>query len=144
MRWVLAALCLVACQASREPDRLAPREFAGRGFRMTIQADVLSNTIKPTPGVALYDFHIGSTPLLFAYAGDQPGWPHFAGVPERDENITTSSGLHAHCRTLGGAHECLIELGDKTPQKLHVWYDKLDAPLAKRAEAIIDSVSTSQ
>ena len=144
MRWAFAALCLVACQASREPDRFAPREFAGRGFRLTIQEDVLSNTVKPAPGVALYDFHVGSTPLLFAYAGDAPGWPHFPGAPEHDENITTSAGLHAHCRNVGEARECLIDLGDKTPQKLHLWYEKLDAAMAKRADAIIDSVSTSQ
>jgi hypothetical protein len=148
MRWLLAAVwlgsSLLACQASREPDRFAPREFAGRGFRMTIQADVLSNTIKPAPGVSLYDFHVGSTPILFAYAGDTPGWPHFAGAPEHADDSTLSTGLSARCHSIGNARECLIALGDKSPQKLHVWYEKLDGAMAKRADAIIDSVSTTQ
>lgn len=137
-------LCLAACQASREPDRFAPREFAGRGFRMTIQADVLSNTVNPVVGVTLYDLHIGSTALLFVFAGDAPRWPHFAAASERDERITTAGGLSAQCRNLRDARECLITLGDESPQKLHVWYSKLNAAMAKRADAIIDSVSTRQ
>ena len=111
---------------------------------MTIQADVLSNKLSPVSGVWLYDLHVGSTALLFAHAGDTPGWPHFAGASERDEQITTSGGLAAQCRSLRDARECLITLGDRSPRKLHVWYEKLDAAMAKRADAIIASVSAAE
>jgi hypothetical protein len=147
VRLLAAALCLVSiasCAASQEPDRHAPRTFRGNGFALTIRKDVLYNAISPTPGVTLYDFHIGSQPLLFAYAGDKPGYPHFAGAPEREEALETSTGLSGTCRETSGNRECLIKLGDDSPKQLHVWYEKLDPGQRATANHIIQSARRSQ
>ena len=75
------------------------------------------------------------------YAGDTPGYPHFSGAPEREAQLSLASGLSGQCRVMSHARECLIALGDASPKKLHVWYEKLDAAMAARADAIIDSVA---
>lgn len=147
MRLLAAALCvtsIASCGASQEPDRHAPRAFRGKGFELTIRKDVLFNEISPIPGVTLYDFHIGSQPLLFAYAGDKPGFPHFGGAPEHEEVLETRSGLSGTCRDVGEGHECLITLGDDSPKKLHVWYEKLDPGMRKTADRIIASARRAQ
>jgi hypothetical protein len=147
VKLLAAALCVISiasCGASQEPDRHAPSTFRGNGFALTIRKDVLYNAISPTPGVTLYDFHIGSQPLLFAYVGDKPGYPHFAGAPERERELELSSGLHATCRETSASRECLIALGDDSPKKLHVWHEKLEPRLRDTADSIIESARLTQ
>jgi hypothetical protein len=107
--------------------------------------DVSDNRATPTPGVTLYDFHVGSLPLLFMVEGDRPGYPHFGWKPEHEEDSTLASGLRAHCRSAhSGDHasrECLITLGPQSPKQLHVWYEQLTAPSSRFADDIIDSIA---
>ena len=141
--WVLSST--LACAPVAEPDRAQPRQFDGDGFTATLRRDVRSSTQTPEYGVTLYDFHIGSLPLLFMYVGDQAGYPHFGWAAKREQQQTLRSGLWAHCRyaelEAGQARECLIVLSKESPQQLMVFYDKLPAKWAKVADAIIDSIA---
>jgi hypothetical protein len=148
-RWLrltfsLVSLLCVGCSLVPEPSRSEPRAFEGRGFSATIRRDVLSNEDSPTQGVTLYDFHVGSLPLLFVYAGDDAGYPHFSWAADREEHVTLHSGLSAHCRYAeadqGRARECLIELSKRSPKQLLVFYEKLSPKWAGVADAIIDSI----
>lgn len=137
-------MSIASCDASKEPDRRAPRTFRGNGFALTIRKDVLYNAISPAPGITLYDFHIGSQPLLFAYAGDKPGFPHFAGAPEHEAALETRGGLSGSCRDTADGHECLFRLGDDSPKQLHLWYERLDPGLRETADRIIASARRAQ
>jgi hypothetical protein len=136
-------LCF-GCSLVPEPLRSEPRTFEARDFTATIRRDVMTNEESPTPGVTLYDFHVGSRPLLFLYAGDDAGYPHFSWAADREQDLTLSSGLSAHCRYAesaeGRARECLIELSKRSPKQLMVFYEKLPAEWASVADAIIQSV----
>lgn len=143
MCWVIS-LCCFGCSLVPEPARSEPRPFQGRGFSMTIRRDVLSNEESPTPGVTLYDFHVGSRQLLFIYVGDDAGYPHFSWAADREQNLTLHSGLSAHCRYAesaeGRARECLIALSKRSPKQLMVFYEKLPTVWADIADAIIESI----
>lgn len=146
--WVLGMSLSVGCGGPAEPDRTAPQSYQGKGFSATLRKDVLSNAISPEPGVTLYDFHIGSQPVLFAYVGDKPGYPRFAGAPQAEEDMKLASGLDAHCRIMKAPHgrsrECLIALSDSSPKKLHAFYDALDPEWANVADALIQSFAPRQ
>ena len=126
------------------PARSEPRPFEGRGFSATIRRDVLHSSETPTKGVTLYDFHVGSLPLLFLYAGDDAGYPHFSWAADREAEQTLRSGLKAHCRfaetSEGRARECLITLSKTSPKQILAFYEKLPAKWAKVADAIIESI----
>lgn len=136
---------LSACHAPPEPNRAEPRAFDGRWFTATIRRDVLSNEVTPTRGVTLYDFHVGSLPLLFAYVGDHAGYPHYGWAADREEQERLPSGLRAHCRYAvsqqGRARECLIALSERSPKQLMVFYDQLSSQWANAADAIIASIA---
>jgi hypothetical protein len=140
--WLLVPL--LACSGMKEPDRSRPVHYDGRGFSATLRMDVSSNAVTPTPGVTLYDFHVGSRALLFMYVGDRPGYPHFSWAPEQATDLQLPSGLTAHCRSAQGdrgtARECLIDLAQISPRKLHVWYDELEPKWARAADVIIESI----
>ena len=144
MCWVMGLGCL-GCSLVPEPSRSEPRPFEGRGFSATIRRDVLTNEESPAPGVTLYDFHVGSRQLLFLYAGDDAGYPHFSWAADREQRVVLRSGLSAHCRYAesaeGKARECLIQLSKRSPKQLMVFYEKLPAEWASVADAIIESVS---
>ena len=144
--WVsIGWLVLVGCGGPSEPDRAAPQSFAGRGFTATVRKDVLHNAVTPEPGVTLYDFHIGSQPILFLYLGDRPGYPRYTWKPQQEQDETLPSGLRAHCRAArsDGAHarECLITLATRSPRQLHAFYDKLTPEWAAVSDAIIQSLA---
>jgi hypothetical protein len=132
------------CNLVPEPDRTEPRAFDGLGFSATIRRDVLSNAETPEPGVTLYDFHVGSRQLLFLYAGDSAGYPHFSWAADREQEQTLASGLAAHCRfaesAQGRARECLIKLSPRSPKQLLAFYEKLPDKWANVADAIIESI----
>jgi len=146
LAWLLSLGALAGCGPA-QPDRTAPQAFEGRGFRATLRKDVLHNTITPQPGVTLYDFHVGSKPLLLVYVGDKPGYPRFAWRPEREEELALPSGLHGQCRAAqtehGRARECLITLGRSSPRALHVSYEALGPDWVEVADGIIASVAPS-
>jgi hypothetical protein len=139
--WVLAA---VGCTPLQEPNRAEPRAFEGDSFSATIRRDVLHSVESPERGVTLYDFHVGSMPLLFVYAGDNAGYPHFNWPGTSDEQQTLASGLSARCRSAqnkdGKARECLIALSKQSPKQLLVFYEKLPDHWASVADAIIASI----
>ena len=143
--WLFGWLLLAACGGPAEPDRAAPQSFTGRGFTATVRKDVLHNAVTPEPGVTLYDFHIGSQPILFLYLGDRPGYPRYTWKPQREQDETLPSGLRAHCRAArsDGAHarECLITLGASSPRQLHAFYDALTPEWAAVSDAIIHSLA---
>jgi len=101
----------------------------------------------PTKGVTLYDFHVGSMPLLFVYAGDDAGYPHFGWAADREAEQTLPSGLKAHCRFAetsdGRARECLITLSKTSPKQVMVFYEKLPAKWADVADEIIESIEAN-
>jgi hypothetical protein len=141
---VVVWLHSAGCALVPEPSRSEPRTFAGRGFRATVRRDVLNSTETPTKGVTLYDFHVGSLPLLFLYEGDDAGYPHFSWAADREEQETIASGLKMHCRyaesAQGRARECLIELSKQSPKQILAFYEKLPAKWANVADAIIGSI----
>ena len=153
LRWIGTLLCLVVlwawsgCKEAQEPNRAEPRAFDGGGFQATIRADVLHNTETPERGVTLYDFHVGSMPLMFVYAGDNAGYPHFNWPAASEEQETLPSGLAARCRSAehkdGKARECLIALSKQSPKQLLVFYEKLSDKWAGVADAIIASIKPS-
>lgn len=143
--WLSAlVMCLQSVGCNPEPARDAPRPFEGREFRATIRRDVLHNSHVPTPGVTLYDFHVGSLPLLLVYVGDQAGYPHFGWAADREGKHTLRSGLKGHCRVAqrpeGRARECLIALSETSPKQLMIFYEKLSPEWADVADAIIESI----
>ena len=146
--WVMSLLCFGCRGLVPEPSRSEPRPFEGHGFSATIRRDVLTNEDSPTPGVTLYDFHVGSRPLLFLYAGDNAGYPHFSWAADREDTLTLPSGLSAHCRYAesaeGRARECLIALSKRSPKQLMVFYEKLPPEWASVADGIIDSVRATK
>jgi hypothetical protein len=129
------------------PSRSEPRPFEGRGFSATIRRDVRHSAETPTHGVTLYDFHVGSLPLLFVYTGDDAGYPHFSWAADREAEQTLPSGLKAHCRFAetsdGRARECLIALSKTSPKQVMVFYEKLPAKWADVADEIIESIEPS-
>lgn len=133
------------CSAVPEPDRTEPRPFEGHGFRATVRLDVLSNVDTPVPGVTLYDFHVGSRPLLFVYVGDKAGYPHFGWDADREERLVLPSGLRAHCRYRRSgrerARECLIALSESSPKQLMLFYEKLPKKWSRVADGIIESIA---
>lgn len=144
---LIGLLCLLAassCKEAQVPDRTEARSFEGKGFSATIRRDVLHSVESPERGVTLYDFHVGSMPLLFVYAGDNAGYPHFNWPGMGDEQRTLPSGLLARCRESakkdGKARECLIALSKQSPKQLLVFYEKLTDHWAGVADAIIDSI----
>ena len=143
--WLFA---LAGCKAAQEPNRAEAREFDGRGFSATIRADVLHNAETPENGVTLYDFHVGSMPLLFVYAGDNAGYPHFNWPAASEVQQALASGLSARCRTAehkdGKARECLIALSKQSPKQLLVFYEKLTDHWAGVADAIIESIQPNK
>lgn len=150
-RWfarMLGFSLLVACGGPPEPDRSAPQKYEGRGFSATLRKDVLSNAVSPEAGVTLYDFHVGSQQILFAYVGDKPGYPRFAGPALIDEDLRLPSGLDAHCRTLkaqrGKSRECLIKLSRTSPRKLHAFYAELGEEWARIADGIVESIAARE
>src|ERR1700712_2488654 len=124
--WLLTAL---SCSAVKEPNRSEPRAFEGHGFSATIRLDILYNVEAPEQGVTLYDFHVGSMPLLFVYAGDNAGYPHFNWPHSSEEQQGLRAGLSARCRSAehkdGKARECLIALSKQSPKQLLGFYEKL-------------------
>ena len=141
---LVSSLCLQwACSGPPEPDRGAPQVYQGRGFTATLRKDVRSNAMTPEPSVTLYDFHIGSMPILFLYAGDKPGYPRYAGSPQSEQDVRLPSGLEAHCRVMkaerGRTRECLISLSQRSPKQLHAFYSELEPHWASVADAIIQS-----
>ena len=144
-RLTATVLCLHSVGCSPQvPSRSEPRAFEGQAFRATIRRDVLSNQDSPAPGVRLYDFHVGSRPLLFLYVGDHAGYPHFAWAADRETEQVLRSGLKAHCRYVeapsGRARECLIELSKRSPQQILAFYENLPAKWASVADGIIESI----
>jgi hypothetical protein len=147
-RFIGALLCLVGAGCDLKlvpvPDRTEPESFEGKGFTATLRRDVLHNAETPTNGVTLYDFHVGSMPLLFMYSGDTAGYPHFGWAADREASEKLPSGLPAHCRYSekgeGKARECLITLSKHSPKQLLVFYEKLPAKWSKVADEIIASV----
>ena len=141
--WLLWAGVVTACAAGKEPDRAAPQAFQGRGFRALLRKDVLHNTLTPAPGVTLYDFHIGSQPLLIVHVGDRPGYPRYDFRADHEEDLQLASGLSGHCRAAtsehGSARECLFALGPETPRHLHAFYEALGPERAKLADGVIQS-----
>lgn len=141
--WVIGLQCL-GCDLVPEPSRSEPRAFEGHGFSATIRRDVLSNVETPAAGVTLYDFHVGSRPLLFLYVGDDAGYPHFSWAAEAEQDQTLPSGLSAHCRSAqtesGRARECLIALSKRSPKQILAFYEKLPPEWASVADKIIESV----
>ena len=132
----------------RPPSRSEPRPFEGRGFSATIRRDVRHSAGTPTHGVTLYDFHVGSLPLLFLYTGDNAGYPHFSWAADGEAEQTLPSGLKAHCRYAeredGLARECLITLSKSSPKQILAFYDKLPAKWAEVADEIIESIRPSE
>jgi hypothetical protein len=126
------------------PSRSEPRPFTGKGFSATVRRDVRSSVESPTKGVTLYDFHVGSLPLLFLYEGDDAGYPHFSWAADREAEQTLASGLKAHCRFSetdnGRARECLITLSQHSPKQILAFYEKLPAKWADIADGIIESI----
>jgi hypothetical protein len=139
--WLVGTL---TCQCVTEPDRTAPVAYDGRGFSATLRKDVSSNAMPEHDGVTLYDFHVGSMPLVFMYAGDRPGYPHFAWTQPQTADLKLASGLSGQCRSMrveqGISRECLIDLSRKTPKQLHVWYDQLTSDWSQAADRIIASI----
>ena len=147
-RWLVRMLVssLVVASGCRPlPDRSAPQPYEGRGFSATLRKDVLSNAVSPEPGVTLYDFHVGSQQILFAYLGDKPGYPRFGGAALVEEDVRLRSGLKAHCRTIkaerGRSRECLIVLSRQSPRKLHAFYAELGDEWATIADGIVESIA---
>jgi hypothetical protein len=143
--WLVAlAGCNCDWKAAQLPNRAEPRAFEGRGFSATIRADVRHSADTPEQGVTLYDFHVGSMPLLFVYAGDNAGYPHFNWPGAGEEKQALPSGLTARCRSAehkdGKARECLIALSKQSPQQLLVFYEKLSDQWAGVADAIVESI----
>ena len=146
LRLSVLVLCLHSFGCRPEgPSRSEPRPFEGHGFRATVRRDVLSNAESPSEGVTLYDFHVGSLPLLFMYAGDRAGYPHFSWTPDREADQTLPSGLKARCRFAeterGFARECLISLSKTSPKQILAFYDKLPSKWAHVADKIIESIA---
>ena len=136
---------LIACVGPQLPDRSAPQVYEGRGFSVVVRKDVLSNAVSPEPGVTLYDFHVGSQQILFAYVGDKPGYPRFGGAALVEEDLRLASGLEAHCRSVkaerGRSRECLVTLSRGSPGKLHAFYAELGEEWAAVADGIVQSVA---
>jgi hypothetical protein len=143
--WLFGLSLFAACAWPQEPDRTAPLPYQGRGFSATLRKDVSSNAMTPEPSVTLYDFHIGSQPILFIYVGDKPGYPRFPGPAQSEEDVRLPSGLQAHCRSLkveqGRSGECLIALSPSSPKQLHAFYDSLEPQWANISDAITQSVA---
>lgn len=146
LRLAAMVVCLYSVGCRPEgPSRSEPRPFEGKGFRATVRRDVLSNVESPMNGVTLYDFHVGSLPLLFLYAGDDAGYPHFSWAADRETEQTLPSGLKAHCRYAetaeGRARECLITLSKRSPKQILAFYEKLSPKWAQVADGIIESIA---
>jgi hypothetical protein len=120
------------------------RIYKGFGFSAALPSDVLVNAGSPGEGFKLYDFHVGSRPLLFAYVGDRPNAPHFKW-PGAVVDKELSSGLQGTCRLQKSqdatSRECLFRLSEDYPQKLHIWYEKLNDDAKQVADKIVDSLA---
>jgi hypothetical protein len=140
-------VCALGCEPKDETKSYSSHVFQGRAFTASLRQDVLTNTLTPTPGVTLYDFHVGSRPIFFIYVGDSPGWPHFAWVPDEEIAFESSGGLSGKCRrkqtASGTSRECIFQLGDESPKLLHVWYEDLDKTTTALSETILTSLASS-
>ena len=139
---------LVACKGQSASDIAHPHLYRGFGFTAMLRPEVLSSADNPGDGFWLYDFHVGSRPLMFAYAGDQPNVPHFTwNAPQLATNL--KSGVRGICKQLRDANkgrasrECVFDLGRQTPRHLHLWYDSLDATLQRTADEAIGSIAAA-
>lgn len=144
--WLTACVGLVllaACDRGKGYVRGRIRIYKGFGFSAALPSDVRANDGNPAQDTHLYDFHVGSRPLLFAYVGNAPNAPHFkwSGAVVDTE---LHSGLQGTCRTkqssAGLSRECLFRLSDDFPQKLHIWYENLDDSASRVADAVVDSL----
>jgi hypothetical protein len=144
---VVVLLAAVGCVKNAELGH--SKTYQGLGFTVVLRSEVLANADSPGEDSRLYDFHVGSHPLLFAYVGDHPGAPHFSW-PGDGVNVVLKSGLTGLCRRQHDSNarrtsrECVFRLGDEFPQLLHIWYDSLDAGLQRTADGTIDSLAASE
>jgi hypothetical protein len=144
----VALVLLAACSPGKGYESGRIRIYEGLGFTARLRSEVLVNAASPGEGFRLYDFHVGSRPLLFAYVGNQPNAPHFKW-PGEIVDTELKSGLQGTCRlrreqaSSRVSRECLFTLGDEFPQKLHIWYEKLDDDSRQMADAIVESLATA-
>ena len=149
LRVSASILALAAWSCTKNSEIGHSHTYVGVGFTMVLRPEVLSNADSPGEDFRLYDFHVGSHPLLFAYAGNRPNHPHFSwSAPSIDTEL--ESGLRGKCRSrrdprgTGMSRECLFDLGHENPSRLHIWYENLDPKLMKTADLAIASIAPAE